>query len=281
MKTKIIIILCAALVTINLIFTTFNLSKKNTMSVNFLDIGQGDAILIDTPAHAKILIDGGRDNLILEKLGTQLSFLENEIDIVIGTHDDLDHIGGLVSVLERYKVHNLILSLPYSKNEAMKKIVDMANEKDVNIIHITNQKIIETSDGVKIEILFPVSDMSGITNGNDASIVTRIAYGKTSFLLTGDMPHAGELFLVNMYGDKLESDVLKLGHHGSDTSSHPKFLQTVKPKLAIASAGKDNSFGHPHKSVVDLLNKFEIPLLSTLGDGNIKLRSDGLSVWRE
>jgi competence protein ComEC len=119
------------------------------------------------------------------------------------------------------------------------------------------------------------------SESNEASVVSQIIFGKNKFLFTGDLPQAGEIFLTEKYGEQLDSDVLKLGHHGSDTSTHPNFLQTVSPEVAVVSAGKNNSFGHPHRSVINLIEKFGIKILRTDELGTIHLYSNGINIWRE
>jgi len=147
-------------------------------------------------------------------------------------------------------------------------------------VQITKPMIIKSEDGLVIKILFPAQNMDGAVNGNDASVVAQFIYGQDKFLLTGDLPQAGEIFLVHKYGESLKSNILKLGHHGSDTSTNPTFLQMVSPELAIVSAGKNNSFGHPHKSVLDLLEKFGIKVLRTDEEGTINLYSNGVNIWK-
>lgn len=281
MKFRLLALAIIFIVTTSLITTIYQLRQRAIMSVTFFDVDQGDSILITTPHGGHVLIDGGKDNTVLERLGRSLNFFDKKIDMVIATHDDLDHVGGLPEVLNRYQVDTLVTSLPNSTNVAMSTVIDTTLAKDVHILHANSHKQITTDDGVVIDILFPTENMDGTEDGNSASIVAKVSYGEISFLLTGDMPHAGELYLVGMYGDELKSDVLKLGHHGSDTSTHPKFLETVKPKAVVVSAGKNNSFAHPHKAVVELVQKFGAQIFSTIDEGNIRFETDGLSVWRD
>ncbi len=283
-KFKIFFLYTIFLLTLFTIYFSFSLAPKNFLKVSFLDVGQGDSILFQTPRGGKILIDGGRDKTVLERLGNELPFFTKEIDLMIATHDDSDHIVGLLEVLKRYNIKVLLYSLPNSKEEFSQEIIKVAQEKNVKIVHITKPMIIKSNDGLLIKILFPVKNMDGGGDkfaSNDASVVTQIIFGNTKFLLTGDLPQTGEKFLVNRYGESLKSTVLKLGHHGSDTSSNPEFLQTVKPEVAIVSAGKNNSFGHPHRSVLELLEKFQIKVLRTDKLGTINMYSNGLNIWRE
>lgn len=274
------ILISLFVITVLSICFAFSVSPKNYFKVSFLDIGQGDSVLFQTPNGGKFLIDGGHDKTVLTKLGEELPLNEKNIDFVIATHDDSDHIAGLVDVLKSYHVKVLLYSLPNSESVVSKNLIHIASEKNVKVVQIVKPMIIKSEDGVIVKILFPVKNMDGTTESNDASVVTQVEFGKTKFLLTGDLPQTGEILLVKKYGDILKSDVLKLGHHGSDTSTNLEFLQTVQPELAIVSAGKNNSFSHPHKSVLDLVEKFGIKVLRTDEFGTINLYSNGLNIWK-
>lgn len=269
--------------TILIIYLAFQTAPKNYLKISFLDVGQGDAILFQTPTGGNILVDGGRDTKVLNELGEELPDTSKNIDLVIATHDDSDHITGLVSVLQKYNVKVLLYSLPNSVTPISKELMQVAKEKNIKVVQIVKPMIVKTDDGLIIKILFPVSNMdSGPQKAvsNEASVVTQFIFEKTKFLLTGDLPQSGELFLIQKYGDSLQSDILKLGHHGSDTSSNPQFLQNVKPAITIVSAGKNNSYGMPHRSVLDLLQKFNIKVLRTDELGTIDFYSNGLNIWQ-
>lgn len=261
------------LILVSAIYLSESLKPTETFRVTFFDVGQGDAALYQTPKNLKILVDGGVDNKIINHLGKHLSFLDNEIDMVVATHDDADHIFGLIKVLEKYRVKVLFVSLPNSKNEIMQKIIEVANKGNVKVVTIDKPSIVNTEDGVIIKFLFPTINLDGVDDGNNASVVTQVIYkgssGDVKILSTGDLGVGGEKYLVSVYGDDLKSNILKLGHHGSDTSTCPEFLQKVKPEVAIVSAGRNNKFGHPHQSVLDLLSKFNIQVRQTNQEGNI------------
>lgn len=262
------------------IYFSFSLAPKSCLEVSFLDVGQGDAILFQTPRGGKILIDGGRDDMVLERLGEELPMYSKNIELVIATHDDSDHITGLIDVLKKYNVSVLLYSLPNSESPISKKLIETARARNVKIVQVVKPMMVSTDDGLIIKLLFPVQNMDG-AESNDASIAAQFIFGKEKFMLTGDLPISGEEFLVHSYGESLKSDVLKFGHHGSDTSSAPDFLQAVHPYFGIVSAGKNNTFGHPHKSVLDMAEKFGIQILRTDEEGTIHLYTDGVSVWRE
>jgi competence protein ComEC len=152
-----------------------------------------------------------------------------------------------------------------------------AREEDaVRLVARASQKIV-LDDGVELEILFPERDMVG-SEANDASVIARLTYGDIEFLFTGDAPNAVEDQLVRRYSEALSSDVLKLGHHGSNTSSSNYFLSSVRPKYAVISAGRDNRYGHPHAEVLLRLAELDIPYINTAEAGTITFKSDGQQV---
>ncbi|MBP9836919.1 MAG: MBL fold metallo-hydrolase [Candidatus Pacebacteria bacterium] len=255
-------------------------SGDDLLTVAFLDVGQGDAIFIETPDGVQMLIDGGAGNAVLRELSKQMPISDRDLDIVLATHSDKDHIGGLVDVLERYEVENIITS--NNKNDTtVSEAFDLAvskEEADLKMVSTGYQLALGAS--TSLMIFSPLGDASNWET-NTASIVAMLRYDDTEFMLTGDAPISIEEYLVKTYGTDLESEVLKLGHHGSRTSSGENFLDNVKPKYGIVSAGKDNTYGHPHSEVVENLQKRNISILNTADDGTIVFKSDGNRVWRE
>ncbi|XOB40404.1 MAG: ComEC/Rec2 family competence protein [Candidatus Nealsonbacteria bacterium] len=253
----------------------YELNKTQFLEVNFFDIGQGDAIFIETPKRYQILIDGGPDSSILEKLGKEMPFWDRTIDLVVLTHPEHDHISGLIEVLKRYKV-DFILWTGILRNtgeyEEWKRLIE---EEIVQVkIAKTDQKIFfpETF----LDVLYPFEDLEGkdFKNTNNTSIVIRLVFNNHSFIFTGDLYKSVERKLVDR-GLYLDSNVLKVGHHGSKTSSCEEFLEKVKPEIAVISAGKENPYNHPHPEVLEVLDKYDITVLRTDIDGDIKIISDG------
>lgn len=224
---------------------------RDTLRVYFLDVGQGDSILIDTPSRKQVLIDGGRNRKVLSELGKILPFNDKFIDIVIETHPDADHAGGLVAVYERYDV-----GLGLDQNTSKRG------------------QIIDFGDGTMLTILFPDRDISKWEE-NDASVVARLDYGEASFLFTGDAGIKTENILMADGSRALDVDVLKAGHHGSRTSTSLTFAEIVSPEFSIISAGRDNTYGHPHKEVINILAAVGSKILSTAEEGTIKFETDG------
>ena len=259
---------------------TSNSSRScECLTVSFLDVGQGDAILIQTPDGHEMLVDGGRDSSVLRELSKQRSFFDRTIDVVVLTHPDLDHIAGLVDVLKRYQVGTIVMTTNEGESDAAEAFASAAPQENAQIVLADAGQTITLGAHVVVQIFAPTGDESKLES-NTASIVTRVVYGKTSFMLTGDAPMEIEDYLVRTYGAQLDSDVLKLGHHGSKTSTSDLWLDTVTPQYAVVSAGIDNRYGHPHQDVMQRVFKRNIATSHTGTDGTVIFQSDGKSVWR-
>jgi len=241
------------------------------LEVNFFDIGQGDGIFIETPQGHQVLIDGGPDSSILEKLEKEMPFWDRSIDLVILTHPEHDHLAGLLEVLESYKVKDILWTGILRDTAEYKKWLELAG--DFKIAQ-AGQRII-LSD-ISLDILFPLDDLEGqvIKNSNNTSIMARLVFGNNSFLFTGDNYKSVER---KLFSQELDSDVLKVGHHGSKTSTSKEFIEYVSPEIAIISVGKDNHYGHPADETLETLEKYDIRILRTDQEGDIKIISDGLN----
>lgn len=252
-------------------------NPDDVVKVYFLDVGQGDAIFIEAPGGKQMLIDGGRDQTVLSELGKVMPFWDRSIDIVLGTHPDADHIGGLTDVLERYDIDVFIDSGNIGDTETYAYMENLADEEGAEEIEAKAGQVIWLGDDVYVAVLFPDRDVSHVES-NTASIVLQLNYGDTQVLLTGDSPQEIEWHLVATYGDLLQSEILKAGHHGSRTSTGVIFLERVSPVEVVISAGKDNRYGHPHKEVTDLVESFGAELVSTAEEGTIEylLYPDGM-----
>jgi len=258
----------------------FSIPTSRELSVSFLDVGQGDAILIQSPTRVQMLIDGGATRSVLREIGAQLSFLDRTIDVVVATHPDQDHIGGLSDVLERYDVSFFFESGAVNETPASKALeTRIAQTETPRLLARRGTRLI-LGGGAYADILFPDHDVSRVES-NTASIVMRVVYGDTEFILSGDSPRSIERYLVSEYGNELESDVLKAGHHGSKTSSDSVFVATVSPKYAIISASADNRYGHPHQETLDTLTSVSARIFSTAETGTITFRSNGKALHME
>lgn len=254
-------------------------NQSQHLTVSFLNIGQGDSILIQSPTGEKMLVDGGPDRSVLRELGKKMWPWDRHIDAVVETHPDKDHITGLGYVLERYDVDYFLESGIPDQTATSKHVKDaVANEKGIQHIIVTRGMRIHLGDGAYADVLFPNTDQSHQKATNDGSVVLHVVYGNTSFMLTGDLPSPYEDQLVSLDGTNLKSDVLKAGHHGSRYSTDSIWLSAVAPKYVVISAGKGNSYGHPHKEVLDRVEKQGAQIVSTIDLGTITFVSDGVTV---
>lgn len=251
---------------------------EQVLTVAFLDVGQGDAVFIESPSGKQMLIDGGPDKRVIQQLSYVMPFFDKSIDVILNTHPDKDHIGGLPEVLRRYAVSYVLDPGAESDSGTYGYYAQLVAQEVQNggkYIEARRGQIINFQDGAYVRILFPDRNMDGVTNDNNASVIVQVVYGDTEVMLTGDAPQSVEKYLVTLDGTTLESDILKAGHHGSRTSSALEFVRTVSPQWAIISAGKNNSYNHPHKEVVGLFASSSIQALGTYDFGTIIFESDG------
>jgi len=248
--------------------------SRNGLTVAFLDVGQGDAIFIQAPNGNQILVDAGQNRAVLRELSKVMPFYDRSIDMLIATHPDSDHIGGFPNILSRFNVGSIIEPGVDSGTPVYEEFERIAEEKNIKKFLARRGMKINLDQNAYLLILFPDRDASGM-DSNDASIVAKLVYGDTSFLLTGDSPQKIERYLASLSPESLDVDVLKVGHHGSRTSTSEILLGYSSPDFAVISSGKDNSYGHPHQEVLGMLDKFGIKILRTDELGTIVIKSDG------
>ena len=238
--------------------------------VNFLDVGQGDSILIQTPNNHIILVDGGAETAVLTELNDVLPFLQKKIDLLVLTHPHSDHIEGLVPVIEKYDVESaLITGVDYTNSYYDEFLKDLRGEARIYFAYAGTD--FEFDDGVFVDVLYPFAPIVGeeFENLNNSSIVLRITYGENEILLTGDAESEVETELLES-GVPLQSDVMKAGHHGSRTATSSEFLEEVAPSIVVIQCGSDNSFGHPHQETLDNLSGIDVYRNDL--DGRVTLR---------
>ena len=256
-------------------FTSFHKSTISAPKIYMLDIGQGDSFLIIAPGGGKMLIDGGKDAQVLTKLSQVLPLGDSNIDVVLATHPDADHIGGLPYVLDRYHVGLFLTSNVFSDTKTVASMYSVLNKKKIPSYYVRHGMHIDFGTDVispqnHFDILFPDRDTSHWET-NSASVVGKLYIGSRTALFTGDSPIAIEKYLIQTIPEILPSDILKLGHHGSKTSNSFEYLKTIHPSLALISAGVDSSYGHPHQETLTSLNTLHIPYISTQTAGTVTL----------
>ncbi|ACA56429.1 ComEC/Rec2 family competence protein [Clostridium botulinum] len=282
LKKKNLIITCL-LICLSIVFTACSQqssnavntsNKSNELKVHYIDVGQGDSILVQTK-DKNILIDAGTrkssDNLI--------SYLKKQhikkLDYVIATHPHEDHIGGMPKVIEEFEISNFYAPKKTANTKIFKDMILQLKKKNLKINVAKKGISLDLSNNSSLDFLAPVKD--NYENTNDSSAVVKLTHGNTKFLFTGDAEKTSEKDILNSNED-LSSNVLKVGHHGSHSSSSKEFLDKINPKIAIISCGKNNDYGHPHKETMKELNKRNIEVYRTDIDGNIVLTSDGENI---
>jgi len=255
------------------IFEQFN---NDLTKIEFLNVGQGDAIFIITPQQHQILIDGGPDNSVLRKIEKRMPFWDKTIDLIILTHPEKDHIRGLLGVLERYKADYILWTGVKKESAEYEKWTYLLEEQKRN-----GTKVVLADKDKRIKagfLLFQIFSPSlqeikeGTRDINDSSLVFRLVYGKNRILFTGDISARVEKKLLEE-GLNLRSEVLKVAHHGSKYSSSLDFLKQVLPEIGVICVGK-NSYGHPSYEVIERLKEVGVRILRTDKNGDILILSD-------
>jgi competence protein ComEC len=251
------------------------------LHVTVFDVGQGDAILIATPRGHQILVDGGPSpNVVLDQLGRAMPFWDQTLDLVALTHPDEDHLAGLIAVLERYQVGRVLEpALPCESPLAQEWERTLAEQGLPRTIGRRGMQI-ALEDGLLIEILHPGPQLLQGTDADDNnnSMVLRLTYGRSTFLLTGDLELAGEQSVLDSE-QPVRGQLLKVAHHGAGSGTGDSFLDAVDPQYALISVGRDNRFSHPADEVLDRLGQRGISILRTDQCGQIRVTTDGERFW--
>jgi competence protein ComEC len=252
---------------------------EGALSVTFLDVGQGDAALIEGPGGQRILVDGGPSAAaVADALGRVLPFYDRRIDLVVLTHPQADHLAGLPAVLDRYDVGGVMTTRFANPTDLYGEWQEYLAGSDLPTVTATRGQSIDLGDGARMTVLHPMSTtrLDDPDELNDTSVVLRLTMGQVSFLLTADITAEAETALIRR-GTDLHSTVLKLAHHGSKTSTSEAFLARVGPIIDIVSAGRDNPYGHPAPEVLARLEGDAV--FRTDEDGDITVSTDGERVW--
>jgi competence protein ComEC len=270
----IFLVLLLLVITSFLLYQDFKYSNRG-FTFAMLDVGQGDALFIESPTGTQVLVDAGPPRKILSQLSRVMSPFDRHIDAIVITNPDQDHIGGFLDVLKIYKVDRVFEPGTFNDSKIYQNLQTQLKEKNVEMLLAKKGMRLDMGGGVVIDILFPDRDVS-LWDSNDGSIIARLVYGSTSIMLTGDTTLKTERMVVkeNSLAD-MDSEILKVGHHGSRTSTSEEFIKSVSPKFALISAGKDNKYGHPHKDVLDTLAASGVEIFRTDLLGTIIMKSDG------
>lgn len=268
-------LLIALLLSVSGVFYVAFKTDKPVLTVAFLDVGQGDAIFIESPTGNQVIFDGGPGSALVSQVGKHMSLFDRSIDMIVVTNPDKDHFEGFIPLLSRYSVEAVLEpGVSADENPVYRELQRIIAIKNIPVVEArTGQKIL-LGGGAYIDIIFPDRDVKEVSH-NEGSIIARLVYGETSVLLTGDTTKNIENYVLESYKEYLDSDMLKVAHHGSDTSTSDAFVKAVSPDVAIISAGKGNSYGHPKKETLDTLKNNKVKTLVTMDEGTIVFESDG------
>lgn len=251
-------------------------NQSGTMKVHFLDVGQGDSIMVQFPDGQNMLIDAGKN----DSANTVLNYLKkvgvNKIDYLVGTHPHEDHIGGMDSVIKTFDIGEIYMPKATTTTKTFRDVLTAIKNKDLKITTAKAGVNILKDDNLTVDILAPHCEK--YEDLNNYSAVIKITYGQKSFLLTGDAEEQSEFEILASSSVKPEADVLKVGHHGSHSSTSTPFLKAVAPKYAVISVGAGNDYGHPHKETLDKLRKAGVQVLRTDEKGTIVFTTDGKEI---
>ncbi|WP_022794981.1 helix-hairpin-helix domain-containing protein [Marinococcus halotolerans] len=243
--------------------------EDEEMTIHFLDVGQGDSMLVESPTGETMLIDGGRQ----WETDTILSYLEkeeiDELDWVVGTHPDADHIGGLIGVLEEVEVKNVLDSGKEHTTDTYLDYLEVIDEQNINFVEAQEGDDVDVAPLAQVQILNGYNESSDL---NESSIVLRVSYKDIDVMFMGDATEENEEEILEQYD--VEAEILKAGHHGADTSTSSSFVDAVDPEAAVLSYG-DNNYGHPDPDVMERLRVHDTDLFSTDDSGHITVTTEG------
>ncbi|HDN2403229.1 TPA: MBL fold metallo-hydrolase [Clostridioides difficile] len=245
--------------------------KKSLLSIHMIDVGQGDSILVQTPTNKNILIDGGdedSENIIISYLRQKRI---KTIDIIIATHPDSDHIGSLDNIIKKFNVNSIYMPEQSTDSEAYQNLINSCTDKNLSIQHLYKNDVLNIDNNINIYVLSP-SYIQEESNLN--SIVFKLTFNDNSFLFMGDDEEENEKEILHSF--KLNNiNFIKIGHHGSNSSSSLEFIKKISPDIAAISCGYKNQYGHPHREVINNLKQNHVSIYRTDRIGDIVFYSDG------
>lgn len=259
--------------------TTENIEStrlEGEMKVHYIDVGQGDCIFIELPNSETMLIDAGEYDEVDGAVTYIHSYGYDTIDYVIATHPHSDHIGGMKTIFDNFNVKNVYLSPAISTTKTYEYMLEAIQNSNAKAYKAFAGTEIISEDNLSVIVVAPATDNPDdyTDNLNDSSVILKLTYGETSFLFTGDAEKAEE----DAIRTNIKCDVLKIGHHGSRTSTSANFLKNAKPKYAIISVGEGNEYGHPTEEVLKRLEERNIEVFRTDLMGSIVVTSDGKNI---
>jgi competence protein ComEC len=274
-------ILCAIIIVAGFVtkFIKQPVLAEGLFRITVLDVGQGDAILLDTPHGQHVLLDSGPSAATLGVLNQYLA-APREFRLVIASHNHADHIGGFPAIFAEYPVHEVWLSGAITTTNVYTNWLKAIKALSAKT-RLVSADVHETIDGVDLVVLHPPQTVEGLRleDEHDGTVVVKASYGAVSVLLTGDLADRHEEEILARDRVAVAATILKVAHHGSKYVSSDAFLDAVHPAVAVLSAGADNKFGHPHQATLDRLSQRSIPLYRTDLNGSVQFLTDGARLW--
>ncbi|MDZ4226334.1 MAG: MBL fold metallo-hydrolase [Patescibacteria group bacterium] len=266
-----------ALVTLGIWAAVFAEERSGVLTVAVLDVGQGDSIFIESPTGVQIIVDGGPDASLLRELPGVMGSFDRSVDAIIETHPDADHIAGFVDLLDRYEVGAFLEPGIPKETLTFEVLQQKVGKHEIPHLLARRGMRLLIGGGAELEVLYPDTDVSELSSSkaNEGGIVMKLTYGEATMLLMADVSSKIETYLVGLDGETLDTDLLKVGHHGSRTSTSDAFVKAVTPAAAVISVGGDNTYGHPTSDVINTLISNNVPVLRTDQEGTIVFVSNG------
>lgn len=257
------------LVTSVIFVISFKQLPDEKFHLYFLNVGQGDSIFVKTPQNHQIIIDAGPGKRVGEEITKIMPFWDREIDLLVLTHPDKDHMEGFLDLLKRYRFNTVLITGVNKKDYNYEQFLNEIEKQDSRII-FANSKTDLQAGRVVFDLLYPQDQMvtANIDKINNSSIVMKIKYQNRRILLSGDLDEIAEKYLVKK-GVNLEADIFKAGHHGSKTSSSKEFLEKIKPEIVVVQVGKNN-YGHPTDEALKRFAELGAKILRTDVDGRVE-----------
>lgn len=269
-----ILIAAIAIIGYRSIPTQKQVPETAALQVTFLDVGQADSTVIQYN-NSSMLIDAGTNSTANSLVSTLKNMGISKFDVIVGTHPHEDHIGGMDAVINNFNIGAIYMPKVSSTTKTFQDVLTAIQNKKLSVTTPIPGHAFTLGQDIQCNILAPGS--AYYTDLNNYSIVIKMVYGSTSFLFTGDAQADSEKEMLAI-GYNLKADVLKVGHHGSSSSTTPEFLKAVSPEYGVIMVGKDNDYGHPHQETLDKLNAAGIKIYRTDLNGNICFTSDGSNI---
>lgn len=264
-----------------LLWSALTKAPDSNLHLFILDVGQGDAIFIQSPTQYQVLIDGGPDRKILSELSEVMPLNDRSINLVILTHNHADHLTGLLNVLERYQIDEVWGSGALYDTKTYQNWFSLLEKKGLKLKSVWQGVVQDMGGDAKLTVVYPLEDKTGDfpKSQHEDTVVSKLSYQKFSALLTGDIEEKQEELILKNNSEILKSDVLKIPHHGSSNGLLDDFLTKISPKLAIISVGGNNRYGHPGQLTLTKLEDRNIPILRTDQNGKVEVVSNGQEFW--